>query len=238
MEGAKAAIGSCELPTGFRMDDQVITGITFREMAGPEEDTLASNMPVSQKLSQIMASCTKSIGTVSDPNKIRKLIDEMVISDRWFYLVQLRIHSLGSEYRFITKCPSCSQDDKVTFDLREVKVKSPPKADSLYREITLPSGTSVRIKVADGMTDAKIEKLANESNAPTIGLYARITEINSKPVDLADVKQMTMRDRAHIRQIIEESEGQLDESFSAQCPKCGHEYEGELQLDGRTFFSP
>jgi len=238
MEGAKSAVGSCELPTGFRVGEQIITQMTFREMAGPEEDLLASNMAVSQKLTMIMANCTKSIGDISDSNKIRKMMDEMVISDRWFYLVQLRILSLGSDYKFITKCPECNHEDKVVFDLREVKVKKAPKADTLYKELTLPSGVSVRLKAADGLADAKIEKMANESNAPTIGLFARLTEINNAPADLADVKQMSMRDRAFIRQAIEEHEGQLDESFSAQCPKCGHTYEGEMQLDGRTFFSP
>jgi transcription elongation factor Elf1 len=166
------------------------------------------------------------------------MMDEMVISDRWFYLVQLRILSLGADYKFSTQCPSCQHEDKVIFDLREVKVKKAPQADALYRELTLPSGQSVRIKVADGVSDAKIEKMANESNAPTIGLFVRIAEMNGGPVDLADVKQMTMRDRAFIRQAIEEHEGQLDESFEANCPKCGHTYEGEMQLDGRTFFSP
>jgi hypothetical protein len=238
MEGAKAAVASCELPTGFRISDKVVTNITFREMAGPEEDILASNMAVSQKLSTIMANCTRSIGEVSEYNQIKKMMDEMVISDRWFYLVQLRILSLGADYRFLTKCPACQHEDKVVFDLREVKVKNAPKADALYRDLTLPSGQTVRIKVADGVSDAKIEKMANESNAPTIGLYVRISELNGSPVDLADVKQMTMRDRAFIRQAVEEHEGQLDESFQASCPKCGHSYEGEMQLDGRTFFSP
>lgn len=238
MEGAKAAVSSCELPTGFRVEDQVVREISFRELAGPEEDILASNMPVSQKLSTIMASCTRSIGSVVEPNQIRKLMDEMVISDRWFYLVQLRILSLGADYKFVTKCPACSHDDKVAYDLREVKVKNAPKADALYREVTLPTGSKARLRVANGHSDAKIEKMANETNAPTIGLFVRISELNDKPVDLVDVKQMTMRDRAFIRQTIEEMEGQVDESFEAQCPKCGHAYGGELQLDGRTFFSP
>ena len=238
MEGSKAVIGSCELPTGFRIDGQVVTQITFRELAGPEEDILASNLPVNQKLSTIMANCTKTVGSVAEGSKIRRLMDEMVISDRWFYLVQLRILSLGADYKFQSKCPSCGAVDKVVFDLREVKVKNAPKADQLYREITLPSGQTARLKVGDGISDGKIEKLANETNAPTIGIYVRVSELNNKPADLADVKQMSMRDRAAIRQAIEEMEGTVDESYSAQCPKCGHEYESELALDGRSLFSP
>ena len=238
MEGAKAAIGSCELPTGFWVDEQVLTQVTYRELAGPEEDVLASNMPVSQKLSLVMAQCTKSIGPVTEFNRIKKIMDQMVISDRWFYLVQLRILSLGADYTFVSRCPACNHDDKVIFDLREVKVKNAPKADCLYKEITVPTGSKVRLRVADGISASKIEKLANETNAPTIGLYVRISEIDNRPADLADVKQMTMRDRAYIRKVIEEMEGQLDESYTATCPKCSHTYDGEMQLDGRTFFSP
>lgn len=238
MEDAKPVLGSCELPTGFRIEDAIVQQATFRELAGPEEDILAGNMPVSQKLSTIMANCTQSIGNVTDHGRIRKLMDQMVISDRWFYLVQLRILSLGADYKFQSKCPSCSHVDKVIFDLSQISVKNAPKADQLYREITLPSGKQARLKVGDGISDAKIEKMANETNAPTVGIYVRVSELNGKPADLADVKHMTMRDRAMIRQTIEEMEGEVDETYSAQCPKCGHEYEGELALDGRSFFSP
>ncbi len=237
IEGGRSALGECALPTGFRIEGEIVQSISYREMAGPEEDILASNMPVATKFTQVMAQCTKAIGQITDPGKIRSLMDQMVVTDRWFYLVKLRCHSLGSDYPFSSKCPSCGHEDKKLFDLNEIKVKNPPKADALFREVKTPSGLLVRMKAADGLTDQRIEKLANDQNAPTVGLFARITEINGQPADLADVKQMSLKDRAMLRKEIEQHEGKLEDTFGAICPKCSHEYEGEIQLDGESFFS-
>lgn len=237
MDNAKASIGTCELATGVLHEGQIIKQMTFRELAGPEEDILASDLPAAQKMTEVMINCTKAMGDVTEMKLIRSLVPKLVITDRWLYLVRLRAHSLGSDYEFKSKCPACNVEDKMLFDLHQLKVVRAPSADAVFKEITLPSGRKVRWHVADGAVDLKIEKIANAKNAATAALFARITEIDDKPADIVDVLQMPLRDRSALRKAIDESEGDLDDEFEAVCRKCGHEYRGELQLDGRTFFS-
>jgi hypothetical protein len=237
MDGARAAVSGIDLPTGVLKDDQVLKSIKFREMAGPEEDIMASNMTAGQKLSEVMLNCTMEFSGISDRPTLRKLIDKMVVTDRWLYLVQLRALSLGSSYRFESTCPSCGSEDKVNYDLNQIQVKNPPDAKMLFSEATLPSGRTVRWKIADGETDAKIEKLATTKNAATIALFARCTEVDKKPAVIADVLNMSLKDRIKFREEIDSKEGDFDDEFDAVCPKCSHEYKAQLRLDGRSFFS-
>lgn len=236
MEGAKACVGSCELPTGVVNEGQILKILKFRELAGPEEDILASNMPAAQKMTEVMANCVMEFGNVTGPS-IKNLVQKMVITDRWFYLVQLRVLSLGPQYHFEVGCPACAGKDKVYYDLRKVSVKNPPVANQLIQEFTMPSGRKLRWKVMDAEIDQKIERTATEKNKASVGLYARVTELDDKPPALSDIVNLPMRDRAAFRDEIEKKEGSFDDEFEATCPKCSHLYTGELQLDGRSFFS-
>ncbi len=226
------------MPTGWIIGGQLVNVIKFRELAGPEEDILASKMSVSAKMSNVMANCTMGIGSMTEPHQIRKQIQSMLVTDRWMYLIALRTLSLGHEYRFGATCPSCSKVDQVIYDLRQIKVVNAPKADGLYKEVKLPTGRTCRIRAADADIEATIERLSKDDNAPTVALFARISEIGSQPADLATVKSMPLRDRQAIRKAIDELEGDIDDKVMLKCPHCHHEYEAELELSGADFFSP
>jgi hypothetical protein len=148
MENAKSCVAALELPTGVVHEGQVLKKIKYRELAGPEEDVLASNMSAAQKMTEVMANCVLEFGSVTGP-QVRPLVAKMVVTDRWYYLVQLRILSLGSQYYFETHCPSCNQKDKVSYDLRKIEIKNPPDANLLIQEFTLPSGNKLRWKIMD-----------------------------------------------------------------------------------------
>lgn len=238
MEGAKAAVGSCTLATGVKDKEGVVhKDIVFRELAGPEEDLLGSRKTkVSNKIHQILANCCQKIGTVEDRPTINDMVKKMVGVDRWLYLFKLRTLSLGKEYQFQTTCPQCGTEDKVLYDLEQIKVIKAPDAEKLIQEDTLPSGRTVRWRIADGGIEATIENNTMDDRAMTVALHARITELDDKPPSFTDVKGMSLRDRAALRKIIEEKEGQVDDEYDAVCPKCGHEYRDSLPMDPVDFF--
>lgn len=238
MDNAKAAVGVVELPTGVLSGEQVLKGLKFRELAGPEEDILASNMPASQKMTEIMANCTMEISGVLARNEIKSLISKLVITDRWFYLVQLRSLSFGSAYLTDVTCPACQAPGKETIDLNSIQVKNPPNAKELYGELVLPkTKRKIRWKVADGETDLKIEKMANQSKAASVALFARVTEVDDRPAAMSDVIDLPMSDRAALRKAMDDKEGEFDDEFDVSCQKCGHAYKAQMQLDGKSFFS-
>lgn len=236
MESAKSNLGSVELPTGILFEEQVLKTITFRELAGPEEDILASNLNPLDKMSQILANCVVQIGNVSDKKKIRDIVDQLLVSDSMYYLVKLRIHSLGGLYHYTSKCPSCGADDKKTYDLEQINVKKAPAPDNLFKELTTPSGRKVRWRHMNGLIQKKANQMDNGSNSATIGIYVRITEVDDKPASLSDVANMSLRDRNAIRKSFEENEAEFDAEVGIQCPKCGHDYKEDLDIEPQLFF--
>lgn len=238
MEEAKAAVGEMTLATGWMIGGQHVNLIKYRELAGPEEDILASKMSVNSKMTGVMANCTLAIGSITEPHLIRKHIQSMLITDRWIYLVALRTLSLGHEYRFGVNCPNCQKGDQVIYDLRQIKIINPPKPDSLFKEVKLPTGKTCRIRAADGDVESTIEKLSKDDNAPTVALFARVAEIGNQPADIATIKNLPLRDRQAIRKAIDELEGDIDDKVMLRCPHCQHEHEAQLELSGANFFSP
>lgn len=239
MEDAKTVVGTLEFPTGVKTESgELLKTLTFREMAGPEEDILASQMAVSNKISSILSNCVLTFGSLKDTMSAKRYIDQLVVTDRWYYLVHLRSLSLGEDYKFETDCPSCKAVDKKVVSLLQIGVKNPPSPESLFNEASLPSGNVVRWRIADGQIEGKIEKLAKPDNAATIGLYARCTEFNGKPVALADIKNLSMKDRNVLRKQIDQVEGDFDDEIACVCPQCGHEYKVEMKLDPQSFFFP
>ena len=242
MEGARSPIGKVELKTGVADESGVLKEIEFRELSGLEEDILSSRkMKVSDRLTRIMQNCTLRIGNISaaeSRQKVASLVEKMVATDRWFYLINIRVLSVGSNYVFETTCPECETTDKVTYDLKNVSIKDAPVADKLWFESDLPSGRKVRWRVADAKVDAKIEELSNDTNAATAALFARIETIDGKPASMLDVTGMNIKDRNHLRKEIDAKEGDIDDEVKFKCPKCGHEYPGEMPFDPRGFFYP
>lgn len=239
MEGAKSPYVEVELKTGVLVDNTIHKSLFLREMAGQEEDILASKkMSVTKKLSTVMANCIIKFGSIEDRQTINSLVEKMVISDRVYLLMQLRAISLGNEYAFKSECPQCSHVDSKVFDLSKIEITDAPSADKLFKEVTLPSGLAIRLKVGTGQSEEVIEKSSNEDNAATMALFTRIDHIGDQKPTLFDVKKMSLKDRQALRKEIESFEGTVDDSYKASCPKCGHEYEGEVPMNGLDFFFP
>jgi hypothetical protein len=240
MEDAKSGYAECELKTGVVLDSgEIEKRVFFREMSGHEEDILASKkMKTSAKMTALMSNCIIKLGDIEDRREIVRFVKKLTITDRWFFLTQLRIESLGPDYYFESVCPQCETKDKMKYNLSKLGVKKAPEANKLFNEKTLPSGLNARFKVADGEVEEKIENSGTDENMATIGLYARISEINNRPVSLKDIKDLPWKDRSALRKFIDEVEGELDDKYTTSCFKCGHEYEAELPLSAESFFFP
>lgn len=237
MEGSKASTSSCELPTGFCLDNVIVKDVFFRELAGPEEEILASKkIPMSRRLTQVINNCTIRIGSIEDRAKISDLTSKMLNSDRLFLLIRLRIVSLGNLFSFEQECPSCNKKDKLVYDLNEIVIIEPPKADALFKEFKTPSGSTVRIKAADAKIDEQIEKSGSEAAAVTMALFARIDSFNNLPPTLADIKNMAMKDRNVIRKEIDNLEGEIDDECNVECKYCGTSYKTTIPIGTPDFF--
>lgn len=240
IEGSKSAVNSCELPTGVVHNGETLKDVVFREMSGYEEDILANRkMSVSKKLSQVIANCITKIGNVEDRELINGMSDKLLITDRLFMLVQLRIASVGEILEFVSTCPECEKTDKKMFDLNNISINGAPKANNLFKEIVLPkSKKKLRIKAADAKIEEKIEKATNEKNAISLALFARIDSVDDAVPVMVDIMSLSTGDRSALRKAIDELEGKIDDEFETTCPHCAATYKGNVPITGVDFFFP
>jgi predicted Zn-ribbon and HTH transcriptional regulator len=234
----KSPYTAVELPTGFYIEGKgVVKSITIREMVGYDQDLLMNPKikPVA-KLNQIISNCIQSIGDIEDKFEIKKIARKMVGTDRALVLIEIRGISIGYDYEYTSKCPSCGFEDKKIYDIRQMKVINPPSAEELFYEVSLSDGRKARVRVADAVIDEIIESKSKEDNIQTIAIYSRISEIGDTPPTIDDIQRMKTKDINLLNKKRKEKEGYIDDVISVSCRNCSNQYQDNFVMEPVSFF--
>lgn len=247
---ARPPVDIFELPTGWLDRDKtdaegrptLVREVELKEITGTEEDMLASSkMQPHQKMNNLMVACTNRMGDITDKQKIRVIINELVSVDRFFLVYKIREISLGKIYKFSAPCPSCSDDKTRLVDLSEVEF---PALENPYKrafEGVLPkSKKNYRWLVQNGISEEKAQKLLKVSgdNIFSTLIMQRLESINGKPATMQMVKELSSADRNYLRQEFEEKEGTVKDDIDIKCDLCGHEFKVVADIGRKEFFFP
>lgn len=239
LETPKSPHGSYELPCGYIDDNgELHTEVHLREMTGREEDILAApKLSPQRKINQVIINCVESIGSITDKNLITQIVPNLPVGDRVFLIISLRRVSLGDEFPVEDKCPACSAKNGYILDLGDLEVKK--MADPMKRvfDVKMPSGKSIRFRVGLGLDEDKLAKVP-DSDKPTMALLSRIELLEGKAPTVQAVKDLSFRDRQHLRALYEETDGGVDTSLELVCPACAHTFEREMDMSELGFFFP
>lgn len=244
IEIPKSSVDAFELPCGYLDEEgKVHTSVEVREIRGNEEEILAAkNMPMIKKLNKIMANCTLSVGTYRQSdinNPIEKIVPDLTQGDRFYLMFAIRRVSLGDEMPFISKCPECGQEQKLTIDLSELEIKKMPDPKIRTYLATLPkSGKQLMMKVLTGRGEEAITKSSKSAAPISIALLQRIESLDGKPPTVEDILDLGMADRNFLRDVWQEHEGGIETTIEAECSSCGAEYETDIDFGAEGFFNP
>jgi hypothetical protein len=242
LNNPKSSIGVYELPCGFLDEEGTLhTDLQVREIAGDDEEILAAtNMNPYKRIQRLMAACTTAIGAFRGQEAIERVIPELTQGDRFYILFAIRRVSLGNDMPLISKCPDCEQDQMLTVDLSELKIKKMPDPMKRTYPVKLPkSGVEAQMKVLIGRGEDTISKaLMSGKDKISTALLARIDSIGGKAATLADLKAMNLEDRNFLKGVWEDHEGGIDTAFDVECPSCGSDYEGNVDPTQEGFFNP
>jgi hypothetical protein len=238
----RSPVGSYTLPCGhLTADGELVKDVVLREFSGVEEDILAAErLESSKKMELILSNTLLQVGTTQDPNEIAKLIPQLPVGDRVFLLLSTRRTSLGDSFPYITKCPECKHKDLFIVDLDECRLIEMPDPVKRVYDVEIP-GHSVRWHVMTGIRESKIQAfpLAQRKNdAVSLSILARVELLDDKPVNLQQIKQLSMSQRNALRDSFSENEGGVDTGVSFDCASCGHEWEEDLDISQQGFFFP
>lgn len=244
VDTAKSSVGSYELPTGYIDGDGVLhKEVVVREITGEEEDILSSRkMPMYVRMNKVIENCVLSIGSYKQGvPEWSKIIKDLIVTDRLFLLIKIRIVTLGELFSFKAKCPneSCGKYSSQTTSLDEFEIKG--LKDPMLRSWKgkLPkSGYSYTARIQTGADEEKLAKVSGSEDLLSLAMLARLIELNGEsPVALAAVKKLGSMDRQFLRGDFDIHEGEIDNTVQITCPHCSNEFSDEVSIASPSFFS-
>lgn len=238
IDPAKSPYLSCDLPTGLLDENgEIHKTCLIREMTGNEEDLIASKS-ILVALQAILEGCVVSIGNITQKHpKWKEHIGKLCYADRFFLVIRIRAASLGRDFSFMTRCPHCAKTSNQTVDLYDFKIEGLKDPINREWEGKLPSGKPYKAKISTYEDEQKAQR-ENVDDLLTRELYMRMVSIDSKPVSVNTLKNLSLKDRRYLRADVRAHEGVIDDTVEMVCPHCKGEFRGEIRIADSNFFFP
>ncbi len=259
----KSTQGLFTLPCGYLDAAGVLhTEVLLREINGRDEDMLASKKtPDKKKINQLLISCIQRLGSITDRDEIAKAVPRMLIGDRIFLVVAVRRTSLGDDYPYKDKCPSCDKESLMRIDLSELEVVPMPEPMRRVFDVRMPSraacrawadtgslpaiekttptGNLVRFHPITGLDEETFGSVKDKEDAISKSLLARVDMLNERPPSVDELQNLTLAERQYLRDVVFDSaDGGVETTLDVTCPACENEYSRELDITQMGFFFP
>lgn len=174
---------------------EVHNDVELRAMSGHEEDLLGNrSVPVTQRMTGIMSSCTVRIGNITDRGEISKIVHKLPTGSRTHLLICLRrtTHWKRTKdiYDMDVRCPNqrCSKVGSYKVDLSELDTWEMEDPTKRHYNLTLDdSGGDVVWKIPTGAEDqilAIVAASASEAEILTYSILVRLVSIDGNRVEM------------------------------------------------------
>lgn len=241
------------LPCGVVVNGEVRRDFEVSEMTGYEEDILAGNGPVTERMTRVIYNCLVSLGgiTKDQPDELAAAVASLLMPDRMFLLIAIRRVTVGSLFRMRILCPNCKKKGYVSIDL--VTIKTFSMEDALVRsfEEDLGGGVTVLWHAMNATDEAWLTDERDGSDGSskvTLAMLARVDAVNGVKLDrktplglknaISTLKGLSLSKRLALRELFKKREGEVDDSVKYKCPSCGFAIEGDIDFSQADFFFP
>lgn len=220
----------------------------LREMTGSDEEAISKPEIKSNgaKVGRtLLERCCIRIGTIykSDvkSQEWREIIQSLSVGDQDIMLLKLRAISLGDEIETKYECvdKSCKADITTIISIDELEI-NPYNGQELI-DFELPKGlkdkegnliTKGKLRLPNGLDrevlDGVIRK--NQGLANTMMLTRCIVELEGAKVHDDFVRQLSMKDRNYLSDLIKENSFGVSTIVDVDCPNCGESFKASLNV--------
>lgn len=233
-----------ELPAGYCDVDsgQIHKTVVIREMTGVEEDILlnAEHARSGMVLNKIL----DNICELKDKPGM-KFVNDLLIVDQYFLMVQARILTYGNIYTFEVAhdkdMGGCGAKTTIRLELDSLEFKGPENPAELESSVVLPkSGLKVVFKKNQGKDQPALLKLAQRNSQDKVSQILQyrtktILSPDGTELDKSIIKDIPAMDRKFLREYMNKSEGKAETELSTHCATCGELMKIEMPL-GADFF--
>lgn len=200
--------------------------ISIRPLTFDDEKTLMTNRAGgSEALNKLVEKCVLNIK-----------VGDILELDKLYLLMKIREISYGDEYKAAITCPSCSQENKVTFSLSNLKVNYLPKDFTNPQEVELPV---LKKKIKVRLPRVEDEGYLRNSEIAMANLWRFVEEIEGhaqKTIISKVIQKLPLKD-AHVLMAALGSSGYgMDTNIRFACSYCSLIERMELPI-GADFFT-
>lgn len=233
-----------ELPAGYYDVEsaQVYKKVVVREMTGVEEDILLNAEYARSGV--VLNKILENICELKDKPGI-KFINDLLIVDQYFLMVQARILTYGNVYAFEVAhdkdMGGCGAKTTIRLELDSLEFSGPEDPTELEASVVLPkSGIKVVFKKNQGKDQSALLKLTQRNSQDKI---SQVLQYRTKAVyspdgtelDKSIIKNIPAMDRKFLREYMNKSEGKAETELNTFCATCGEPMKIEMPL-GADFF--
>src|SRR5262245_24603741 len=153
MDGERPLDGIFRLPGGLIVgENRRLIEVELRPLTGYEEEWLARHpqVPNAQVVTHLLSACLVRIGDTA-PSSV--MVRSLLVGDRDYLMLQLRLLTLGDEFQAVFLCAACHAKMDVTIQASEIPVERRPQSAACYTlelPATGPSGRTVRFRLPTG----------------------------------------------------------------------------------------
>ena len=231
-----------KLPSRGVFYENDLDTLTLRNLSTDDEQKIYGSTS-NDTLDKVLSDC------VVDPKGFD--INTLLPADKFYTMVQLRIHTYGSMYKQPMYCIHCDKEGEVEYSLDDLEVVELPQVKLPIR-VKLPvSKDIVELGVLTSQDIKSISRRA-EKTAKNMGgnkkelefmlkLSKQIKSINDKDTDVTTimtyVKNIHAKDRAYIESVYKKLFFGYKSTLEVKCPFCGKDLTIPFEMNGE-FFNP
>jgi len=150
--------------------------------------------------------------------------ENLTLGDRFYIMIWECINSYVDVVRVPTTCTYCLKDIDVNVDLKKLNVINLPDDFKQPREVKLPSGKIVKLKLLTVKDEVEIEKFEEKSDEGYLFRLARsIVDDQDILMRMEDLRAASVKDIATIEAFHEKYYHGPEMITDFECPKCGKE---------------
>lgn len=236
-----------ELLKGYKDENgNIHKDFEIREMNGTDEEAISKKEIKSNGariIRTLLSRCCLRIGSYEKAemkdNKWTEIIQSLAVQDQDYMLLKLREVSVGDTIESKHICPDedCKEEIIVEVDIDELEIKPYDGVDEF--EFELPKGyrdkegnilKKGKLRHPNGLDREILDGVArkNLGHANTLMLTRCITELEGKKVDDDMIRNLSMKDRNYLLEVMKEHDFGVNLVVDVECPTCYETFKATL----------
>lgn len=231
-------------------------GVEVRKLLGAEANLLADRKAARKGTlyDKILKACVTGVHepgpyTLGESGALNW--DNVLVADRFYILVAIRVATYGSEYVFKSFCNPCDEDfewqidilkDLEIYDIPEDSIEKFKAGDNNFETTLGEDAITFKLLTGKDEREAGQSIKDNKDKLFTTSLASRITKVNGKRLDsfaMQDyLSKVGVDEQLALIDSFDEYDGGIEQRITIECPSCGREVSHSLPFEGGDFWTP